>query len=188
MNTPRQIYNPNLGKVEDWLKKYPPSKTKFENWSWIQIFSPKSKPSKEDVNGAVQEWKKCLSTLEKSKINPKLINDIAKKHNVLTGKWMLFLNSDEVDKCWELVVNGISKDKLSASSAKVAPSGHPYGCHLMCIYTSDFSNESDVMKVRQELKDLGFKSELDYKADMYTYIGINHQKNQWDISEVMFSK
>lgn len=173
-------------KIEDWVTKYAPSKIKQQDYSWIQVTVPNYKFPKEDPNGATNEWNKSLKNLDKSKINSTLVNKIAKNNNLLVGKWMLFLTPQTVDKSWGIIAKSILNGNLSAISAKVSPSSRMH-THLICVYTSDFTNVKDVMKIRQELEDLGFDSKLNYKADIYTHLGLN-SNNKWDIPVQMYTK
>jgi len=42
---------------------------------------------------------------------------------------------------------------------------------VICVYTYDWTNEADVMRVRKALRDLGFTRKLPYKSDADTYAG-----------------
>ena len=42
---------------------------------------------------------------------------------------------------------------------------------VICVYTYDYQDEEDVMRVRQVLKDLGIQREIIYKADADTRAG-----------------
>lgn len=44
--------------------------------------------------------------------------------------------------------------------------------HVICIYTYDHEDESDVMRVREKLRELGFAENLGYKTDAATYSGV----------------
>lgn len=173
MSNSRQVYNSKKYKIDKWLKLFPPSKVKKEDWSWIQINSPNFSFPKEDQEGAMKEWNKTKNKMENNKIDTELINNIARKYNILSGKWLIWVDEKSVDNSWEIIAKSIENKMLSACGAKVPPSGG-FGGHMICVYTHDFSDEKDIMKVRRELKDLGFSQPLSYKADIYTDIGVNH--------------
>jgi hypothetical protein len=53
--------------------------------------------------------------------------------------------------------------------AKVATAMHANGKdHVICVYTYDHNDESDVRRVRQALRDLGFTAKIPYKTDEAT--------------------
>jgi hypothetical protein len=58
---------------------------------WIQVQNPNKKDSYGDSNGAVREWREMIATG-----NPKAedVFELALKHNVLAGKWMLFFGDE----------------------------------------------------------------------------------------------
>ncbi len=43
---------------------------------------------------------------------------------------------------------------------------------VICVYTYDHTDEADVMRVRQRLKELGYTRKLPYKTDAATYAGL----------------
>lgn len=88
------------------------------------------------------------------------------------GKWMIFVPHKEVDLKWILVdlahsagVLGI--DAKVSSSRILAASGE----HVICVYTRDWQDEEDVMRVRTKLRRLGFNRILHYKRDVDTRAG-----------------
>ena len=50
------------------------------------------------------------------------------------------------------------------------PRGRP-GKHVICVYTDDANDRDDVLRVREELRLLGFTAKLPYKADRVTLEG-----------------
>jgi hypothetical protein len=143
-------------------------------------FDPRSDP-----DTATHEFQYRMSRFFPRDIK-KLVVYLGGKYHVTLGKWMLQFNPDKIDEKWNLLARAMYDGRLSAITAKVATSGHPYG-HLICVYTYDYRDLPNVMKIRRELSNLGFKEPLDYKADIYTYLGI-YEKNDWGISENMYRK
>lgn len=101
----------------------------------------------------------------------------AKENGVRTGKWMLFPSEGEVDGVWKVVVEGTVEGKLGVS-AKVATrddigvvgegggtggdggtgGGRSRGGgreRLVCVYTEDFDDEGDVLRVLKKLVEMG---------------------------------
>ncbi|GAA5941975.1 hypothetical protein JCM3775_004304 [Rhodotorula graminis] len=108
------------------------------------------------------------------------IKELAQKHNVLDGKWLLRPTPENVDFVWSKIVHAVAdKDGPLAKTgavhcAKVATT--PMGersTHVICIYCDDSWDEQaagDVFKVL--VRDLGQVSGS-YKPDVLTVLGID---------------
>jgi hypothetical protein len=75
---------------------------------------------------------------------------------------------------WERVKHA-AKHGLLGPAAKVAtakpnPLGRP-GRHVVCVYTYDWRDEADVLRVREELRRLGITETIYYKSDEDTLAG-----------------
>jgi hypothetical protein len=185
----RTIFNPDKDNLEEFLKKNPPSTTRYEDTPWIQLVRSDSFDNRTWINGAVGEFNHRVARLKypkKDKRNniPRMLTYLAKKYSVKLGKWMLLFDPKDIDEKWNTIARAMYSGFLDASTAKVAPAGHPYG-HLICVYTYNFMDLREVMKLRQQLLDLGFEEPLDYKADIYTNTGI-YEKNDFDIPENIY--
>ena len=94
-----------------------------------------------------------------------------------TQQWMLFPPDDIVDGTWRLVVESVIGNRLG-SGAKIATGpSNPGRPRLICVYTSDWSDVSDVRRVLDELVELGLcpreGNGIYYKNDAFTYLGID---------------
>ncbi|KIY02523.1 uncharacterized protein Z520_00988 [Fonsecaea multimorphosa CBS 102226] len=144
------------------------------------------------------------------------IRELAKAQGVTDGKWMLFLREEEVDAVWAVVARAVWEGKLG-TAAKVATAtargdgemmvdddgGKDRGLRLICIYTQDFSDQVDVKRVVQGMKDLGLLNpNLDgppsaagtnaalktiyYKCDAYTHLDLT-SGNEYKLKASMYS-
>ncbi|KAI1264548.1 DUF1917-domain-containing protein [Xylariaceae sp. FL1019] len=117
------------------------------------------------------------------------ILDLAQHLRVTCGKWMIFCSVLEVNDVWEIIAKATANNELGIA-AKVAPKPIvPKGNErLICVYTADFSNRDDVIRVAERLKALGLtaRKPLYYKPDAYTYLGIASQ-NPWEIKASIYS-
>lgn len=77
---------------------------------------------------------------------------------------MLFPAIEDLARIWRLVVDGVISNRLGPS-AKVAPDESKPGARLICIYTKDFRDQKDVLRVLQELVTIGV-SDLESTLDM----------------------
>lgn len=93
-----------------------------------------------------------------------------------TGKWLVFVPARQVDQWWELIrlateqgLLGISAKAATARPNELATSQRT---KLICVYTRDWQDHADVLRVLQQLRDLGVISRLSYKTDQATASGV----------------
>lgn len=92
-----------------------------------------------------------------------------------SGKWLVFVGADEVNEVWARIKKATEDGRLG-DSAKVATSRpnpnatNPQG-KVICVYTYDWQDREDVMRVRNELRRLGIEKKIPYKADKDTLVG-----------------
>lgn len=90
------------------------------------------------------------------------------------GKWLIFVPAGEVDEAWRKVrdetVNGMLGISAKVSTAKPNPDSRDER-YVIYIYTRDWADEADVMRVRERLRDLGFAERIGYKRNIETYRG-----------------
>ena len=106
-------------------------------------------------------------------MNETLIDDIAVKINLLSGKWLIFIQKEKVDGLWENIEKLATKGKIW--NAKVSTLGHPgaaKGTHVICVYTKNYLDKENVMDTREILRQIGINKRLNYKPDIYTILGI----------------
>jgi len=90
---------------------------------------------------------------------------------------MLFPRLEEVTQVWKRVVEGVIDGRLGPT-AKVAPDEGKPDDRLICIYTKDFRDEDDVLRVLQELETMGLLPSgrsIYYKSDAFTYLDLYKQ-------------
>lgn len=83
-----------------------------------------------------------------------------------SGKWLIFLSLESIDRYWMKIKQAVEQGQLG-SEAKVSTAGsrNKQGTHVICVYTYDYRDKDDVMRIRQMLHDLGIKRPIIYKAD-----------------------
>jgi hypothetical protein len=92
-----------------------------------------------------------------------------------SGKWLLFVPNAELDATWKRIKEATEAGKLGGD-AKVStarPNQHAVdpARGVICVYTYDSEDEDDVMRVRGELRRLGFVNKIPYKTDDATLSG-----------------
>ena len=90
----------------------------------------------------------------------------ASGRNPWVGKWLWFVDPASVDATFLSVADCLQAGNLG-SSAKVAtkPMG---GRHVICIYTENFMDAEDVLRVGREVRRLGASNTISYKPDVFT--------------------
>ncbi|KAI1428935.1 hypothetical protein F5Y12DRAFT_710486 [Xylaria sp. FL1777] len=84
------------------------------------------------------------------------ILELAKGLRVTCGKWMLFCTVFELNEVWGAVAKATANNELGIA-AKVATKSNvdQRTERLICVYTADFSDQKDVTRVAEKLKQLG---------------------------------
>jgi hypothetical protein len=97
------------------------------------------------------------------------------RHTPRGGKWLLFVSVTEVDEAWATIRAATEQGRLGGASkvatAKPSPLAKHPDLRVICVYTYDWTDQTDVLRVRQELRELGFTSKIAYKADEDTRAG-----------------
>lgn len=103
------------------------------------------------------------------------------KHTSDGGKWLIFCSEENVDKTW-LKIKKAQDKKLLGDSSKVATkiNAERYkGSYVICVYTYDYKDKEDVLRVRENLFKLGFTEKLHYKRDKETRENIYGGSNEF---------
>ncbi|KAF2273902.1 DUF1917-domain-containing protein [Westerdykella ornata] len=202
--------------VQDFLKRLPPVTSSPAQFVWIWVANPYPegrhalKPTKslDFVPRGTQlleqarrdrekisqgNARKAESTLRKllnqqAEALKQRIVDLAVDTEVLSGKWMLFPALDDVPRVWKLIVEGTINNRLGFA-AKVATDEIDGDSRLICVYTKDFRDNEDVLRVLKELVSLGLVNSgkaIYYKCDAYTQLEI-YGKNAYGLPASVYS-
>jgi hypothetical protein len=99
----------------------------------------------------------------------------------LAGKWLIFLPPEQVDDAWRLVrdatVSGILGISAKVSTAKENPDSRD-NMKVIYVYTPDWRDEPEVMRVREGLRELGFVDRIGYKRNIETFRGEYSKKGK----------
>ncbi|KAF2661741.1 DUF1917-domain-containing protein, partial [Lophiostoma macrostomum CBS 122681] len=192
--------------IDDFIKRLPPLTTTIELCPWIWAANPHPRGRDRSGRAKVQEelipkgTELLHQSLEKrAEIRTKnshlvkgsvtrLLNQeseslkssiakLAEESNILSGKWMLFPKLEDVTRVWKLIVDGTINNRLGSGS-KVATEQDGKPERLICVYTKDFRDTDDVLRVLKELVTMGLVNPgrgIYYKSDAYTYLDIYGQ-------------
>ena len=90
------------------------------------------------------------------------------------GKWLIFQEPDQVDTVWKKVREATVALELGISAkistAKPNPDSRD-ARKVIYVYTKDWADEPDVMRVREKLRELGFVDRIGYKRNIETFAG-----------------
>ena len=97
------------------------------------------------------------------------------------GKWLIFLPSSDIDEAWIKVRNATVAGELGIG-AKVSTFRDNEDSRddkkVIYVFTADWADEADVMRVRERLKELGFVDRIGYKRNLDTYAGEYREKGK----------
>jgi len=96
------------------------------------------------------------------------------------GKWLIFRPLYEIDSAWSIIreatLGNILGPKSKVATARPNSNASDINTKVICVYTSDFKDKEDVLRVRCALVGLGFIEALNYKTNLDTLAG-NYGKN-----------
>jgi hypothetical protein len=94
--------------------------------------------------------------------------------DVNAGKWLIFQEPDRIDSAWKKIRDSTVSCELGisakVSTAKPNPESRD-NRKVIYVYTKDWADEADVMRVREKLRDLGFVDRIGYKRNIETFAG-----------------
>lgn len=97
------------------------------------------------------------------------------------GKWLIFKDPETADDAWKHVRDAtIARDlgiSAKVSTAKPNPDSRD-SRRVIYVYTKDWADEQDVMRVRENLRGLGFVDRIGYKRNIETFAGEYAQKGK----------
>ncbi|SAL78867.1 putative phosphothreonine lyase domain-containing protein [Caballeronia telluris] len=85
-----------------------------------------------------------------------------------TGKWCIFVSPTEVDEVWNKISGAIESNQLLCAKVSTALRSMGRDGHVICVYTRDWADRQDLVRVRVVLQSLGFVQELGYRRDIDT--------------------
>lgn len=97
------------------------------------------------------------------------------------GKWLIFQDPDQVDASWKMVRDATVAKELGisakVSTAKLNPDSRD-NRKVIYVYTKDWADEIDVMRVREKLREMGFVDRIGYKRNIETFAGEYSKKGK----------
>jgi len=170
--------------LQKFFTTWPPSSTLQSQVAWICVDNARPQPVDNkhppDRSGLCQAWDD-ICTDRRPGITD--LDELARRFDVLGGKWLVLSPPGEVDSTWSRIAKATHGGTLGISS-KVSPRDDS-GKHVICVFTRDYTDETDVERVRNGLRRLGMRGKIGYKPDIYTYCRV-YRHNSWQISPTRY--
>lgn len=90
------------------------------------------------------------------------------------GKWLIFQEPGLVDESWMKIRNATVALSLGISAKVSTSKPNPESRDnrkVIYVYTKNWADENDVMRVRENLRALGFTERIGYKRNIETFAG-----------------
>jgi len=168
-NLPTEVHNQPWVRVRS-SKRQKSGKGGFDDKLASAIVSMAAEMSKDKTEISLELCERMVSV----PLSVEELDKLAQESGVLIGKWLIYRNSSEINAAWKTVAKPTINGELRMS-AKVGTAMQSERRHVICVYTADYLDLEDVMKVREKLRLLGFSETLCYKPDIYTYLGIYYK-------------
>jgi len=93
------------------------------------------------------------------------------------GKWLIFVKNDKIDEIWSMIARASWEGKLGyGCKSSTAFSGRDN--KVICVYNDDVENESEIFRIREELRKMGITNKIPYKTNEATRQGKYAEKGQ----------
>ena len=128
------------------------------------------------------------------------ITEIARKHQLMTGHWMLHIPADsrDLDRTWRKVCHAVSQGLLGRYTVArllihfrdpdrlcFYDSKAPDRSNLLSIYTRDYTDKNDVLATENLIREIGIHGTLFYKPMIFSYLHI-FGDNRLDIRPTLY--
>lgn len=90
------------------------------------------------------------------------------------GKWLIFQEPGLADAAWKKVRDATVALELGISTKVSTSKPNPESRDnrkVIYVYSKDWADEADVMRVREKLRELGFVDRIGYKRNIETFAG-----------------
>jgi len=201
--TAEELYNESLASDNDqWLffqiEKVPASQQMEQLKMWLATNKP-SQINRDSGIGwiaikmterssknlaAKEEWDKLEEepTME-------TVNQIAAKHQVTGGKWLCHVTRDSIDRVWQKLAIAMFSGGLGPTvyMVKVSPAAeNGKNEHVICVYNPNYQDVAQVMRVENLMRSAGVSTDLLYKPDIFSALGI-YRNNKWGFRATIYS-
>jgi len=171
-----------MEQLKMWLATNKPSQINRDSGiGWIAI--KMTERSSKNL-AAKEEWDKLEEepTME-------TVNQIAAKHQVTGGKWLCHVTRDSIDRVWQKLAIAMFSGGLGPTvyMVKVSPAAeNGKNEHVICVYNPNYQDVAQVMRVENLMRSAGVSTDLLYKPDIFSALGI-YRNNKWGFRATIYS-
>jgi len=171
-----------MEQLKMWLATNKPSQIHRDSGiGWIAI--KMTERSSKNL-AAKEEWDKLEEepTME-------TVNQIAAKHQVTGGKWLCHVTRDSIDRVWQKLAIAMFSGGLGPTvyMVKVSPAAeNGKNEHVICVYNPNYQDVAQVMRVENLMRSAGVSTDLLYKPDIFSALGI-YRNNKWGFRATIYS-
>ncbi|XP_033095351.1 uncharacterized protein LOC117099943 [Anneissia japonica] len=176
----------SFSDFEEFLRKVVPSKLNRHGWI---VLAPGDVLFHEEFitfSDAYKEWEVLLE--ENACVNFPLIRNLATKHNIFSGKWMIFRRGLYADLTWIRIARAHREGKLGvAARISLIPENEEMNQidHVIFVYNYDFRDRKAVFELESKLRNIGIRCRMLYKPLVFTYCDIL-SKNEWGMKPYIY--
>ncbi|KAL4437295.1 hypothetical protein ABPG75_004434 [Micractinium tetrahymenae] len=155
------------------------------------------RPQQVRVAAAMADW---AAEQQRGKPTQEAALEIGRRHHILDGKWMLLgLTDRSSEAIWAAVARAVYAAGLATLAKVTAGPLHPGQSRCICIYTGDFNDSEEAMRVHAGLsaalraalpqRDWSKRWTIYYKPDIFTYLGLyaNRETNPHRLRSTIYS-
>lgn len=169
--------NSTAENIDAFVSRWPPSQTPVAYSDWIAVDRGNHGTT---AIPHIEKMQAQAETLVSSQsFTVEAIDRIAAENSVLSAKWMIFTYTPKIDEIWARVLKLVCLHRRRGF-LKVSPNKED-NSHVICVYVDDFTDQSQVSGLREDLRRIGITWKIGFKLDAYTYLGI-YRQNEWGIS------
>ena len=156
-----------------------PSKSDKEGVTWLTVGLERASDrlneyiEKNDVIHPDELEEKHLPDTDEPQVEK--IDLQAKDDGYLSGKWIIQVKPEKIDDIWKILDELVSNSLIWGAqvSTKRLRKKKDEDHHVLKVYTPNYFDESDVLRVRRLLKEkCDIHEEIVYKPDIYNILGI----------------
>ncbi len=156
-----------------------PSKSEKEGVTWLTLGLERASDrlneyvEKNDVIHPDELEEEHLTDTDDPQVEK--IDQQAKNDGYLSGKWVIQVKPEDIDEIWETLDELVSDSLIWGAqvSTKWLREKKDEDDHILKVYTPNYFDEMDVLRVRRLLKEeCDIHEEIIYKPDIYNILGI----------------
>jgi hypothetical protein len=163
--------------ISAFLTKWPPSATPAAQYDWITAsHGNHSEATQENRERLKAAFESLVAARTPHTVTQDEIKELARRHHIRSGKWMIYQQPKVMDELWGNVVRNIVPTQGYAKVSTVRGRKSP----VCCVNVRDFNDELEMKSVRERLRDMKVQNAIIFKLDAFTFLDL-YEGNQYGI-------